>query len=655
VLVAVVAAFALLTPVVPAVATSDPVAEDGSRHVGQAASIAASADGGSVRVLIELAVETAPEPVLAPASVRTQRARIARSASQLAREFRDVGVQVARGFETVPFVAADVPTDALDDLLASGLVADVSVDLEYRPALATSTRLVQADRMWGSGLTGRGTAIAVLDNGVDRSHPFLRDRLVAEACFSESNGAVRSLCPSGAATQIGPGTARACTGSSGCFHGTHVAGIAVGRGTNTFGVAPLAELIAVQVFSRRRDGGGDVTSTSSLIAALEHVYSLRDTYDIAAVNLSLSGLKVNGQPYTTACDAEDPALQAVVAQLRTAGIATIAATGNEGFTGGIGRPACLSSVIAVGSADAVGVAERSNNHPTLTDLLAPGEAIRSSVLAGGYGVASGTSMAAPHVAGAFALLREQRPAASVAALLEDLKATGLPVTDVHDATPYQRPLIRIHAAAGTPPPFAAPTACAGRLVPDAGFADVVSRIHRPSIDCVAWYGIALGTRGEYRPADTVTRAQMATFIARSIDAVGGDLPDGEDRFDDLAGSVHTDNIERLAAAGIVQGLATRVYDPEGEVTRAQMGSFLARAFAFVDGRDLPVTAAPFRDIEGNIHADNIARIAGAGFAQGTGPTTYSPANPVRREQMASFLTRMLERFAGDGRVTPPPP
>jgi subtilisin family serine protease len=654
VVVAVVAAFSLLAPVLPALATGAPTSAGDPAHVVRAATLAANADGGSVRVLLELDAEVAPESVLSPAGVRIQRARIARTAAQLAREMRDVGVRVTRDFATVPFVAAEVPTDALDDLLASGLVADVTIDHEYRPALATSTQLVQADRMWTSGLTGRGSAIAVLDTGVDRSHPFIRDRLVAEACFSASDGAVRSLCPNGAARQVGPGSARACTGSDGCFHGTHVAGIAVGRGTSSFGVAPLAELIAVQVFARRRDGGGDVTSSSSLLAALEHVYSLRDSYDIAAVNLSVSGLKPNGQPYTTTCDTEDAALQTMVAQLRTAGIATIAATGNEGLTGGIGRPACLSSVIAVGSADAAGVSGYSNNHPTMTDLLAPGEAIRSSVPDGGYGRAGGTSMAAPHVAGAFALLREQRPTASVATLLADLKATGLPVSDVRDGAAYQRPLIRIHAAAGTPPPFTAPTACAGRLVPDAGFADVVSRIHRPAIDCTAWYGIALGSRpGVYRPAGTVTRAQMATFLARTIEAAGGELPAGEGRFDDLAGSVHTNSIERLAAAGVVQGAATGRYDPEAAVTRAQMGSFLARTFAFVDGQDLPVPAAPFRDIEGNVHAENIARIAGAGFAQGTGPTTYAPANPVRREQMASFLTRMLERFAGDGRITPP--
>lgn len=77
-----------------------------------------------------------------------------------------------------------------------------------------------------------------------------------------------------------------------------------------------------------------------------------------------------------------------------------------------------------------------------------------------------------------------------------------------------------------------------------------------------------------------------------------------------------------------------------------MASFLARTFDFVDGQELGTTS--FTDIADNTHEHNIARIAGAGFAQGTTPTTYSLDGGVRRHQMASFISRIVERFARTG-------
>ena len=198
------------------------------------------------------------------------------------------------------------------------------------------------------------------------------------------------------------------------------------------------------------------------------------------------------------------------------------------------------------------------------------------------------------------------------------------------------------------------TACEGRPVPAPGFTDIAGNVHEAAIRCVVWHGIAQGTSAStYAPGNIVTRAQMAAFIARTIAAAGGQLPAGQGQFNDVDGNTHEEHIERLAAAGIVQGVGGGRYAPAATVTRAQMASFLARTFEFVDGEPLPVVATPFTDIAGNTHEENIARVSGAGFAQGTTPTTYSPANGVRRDQMASFLSRMLERFAADGRVTPP--
>jgi subtilisin family serine protease len=100
--------------------------------------------------------------------------------------------------------------------------------------------------MWANGLTGAGQTIAVLDTGTHTSHPFLAGKVVEEACYS-----INSNCPNGAITMTGAGSGVYCTyAPDGCQHGTHVAGIAAGQGSNFSGVGKGASIMSVQVFSR---------------------------------------------------------------------------------------------------------------------------------------------------------------------------------------------------------------------------------------------------------------------------------------------------------------------------------------------------------------------------------------------------------------------
>jgi hypothetical protein len=114
------------------------------------------------------------------------------------------------------------------------------------------------------------------------------------------------------------------------------------------------------------------------------------------------------------------------------------------------------------------------------------------------------------------------------------------------------------------------------------------------------------------------------------------LPPGG-TFTDDNGNTHEGYIEAIAAAGITSGCDTSLYCPAADVTRGQMASFLARAL------DLPPAARDwFPDDAGLVHEDNINRIADAGVTTGFSDGTYRPAEPVRRDQMASFLARALE-------------
>jgi len=121
--------------------------------------------------------------------------------------------------------------------------------------------------------------------------------------------------------------------------------------------------------------------------------------------------------------------KAKIDDLRAVGIATVIAAGNSGFTNALGTPACISTAISVGATDKTdGIATFSNSASFLS-LLAPGVSINSSIPGNAYGVKSGTSMATPHVAGVFAILKQAWPTASVDEILSALQTTGMNLTD----------------------------------------------------------------------------------------------------------------------------------------------------------------------------------------------------------------------------------
>lgn len=414
-------------------------------------------DGGSARVIVRLDAPFMPEGTLPDRDAEAQRAGIAAAQEGLLTRMTPFVPRGVKRFQTVPYVAMVVDAAGLEALERDPAVIEIHEDRWLPPSLALSIPIIGANAVWAQGLTGAGLAVAVLDSGFEVGHPFLGGRTVAEACFSSSEpGVAQSLCPSGQQQQTGPGSAAACEATlDGCDHGTHVAGITLGAGTSFSGVARGANLIAIQVFTRviNQNICGSPqntpclrTTTSDQMLALEHVYNLRNTFSIAAVNMSLGG----GQ-FSSTCDNEPQ--KPIIDNLRSVRIATVVSSGNEGFTNAMGSPACISSAISVGSTQngaagtvVDGISPFSNSSPVL-DLLAPGQLITSSVLNGSYGPMAGTSMAAPHVAGAFAVLRQQRPQATVSELLATLSGTGVPITDPRNGR--TRPRIQLDAAVGS--------------------------------------------------------------------------------------------------------------------------------------------------------------------------------------------------------------
>lgn len=166
-------------------------------------------------------------------------------------------------------------------------------------------------------------------------------------------------------------------------------------------------------------------------------------------------------------------------------------------------------------------------------------------------------------------------------------------------------------------------------------------------------GVGDGTR--YDPAGTVTRAQMASFVVRTLRAAGVELPDGTPRFADVdPDGVHARNIDALAEAGIVRGRTADRYDPSGEVTREQMATFLDRAWDRLHPVSFPEPdTPPFRDLAGGVHDGAIGRLAAVGITAGVDDRgNFAPRRDVSRRQMASFLTRWLDHAVEQGYADP---
>ena len=172
------------------------------------------------------------------------------------------------------------------------------------------------------------------------------------------------------------------------------------------------------------------------------------------------------------------------------------------------------------------------------------------------------------------------------------------------------------------------------------FADDDGNVHESNIEAIAAEGITLGCNPPenslFCPADSVTRGAMAAFIARALGLPAGD----GDHFNDDGASTFEDAINRVAATGITQGCNppenTR-FCPGRTMTRGEMAAFLVRAF------DLPASTTDyFGDDRGHIFEDAINRLGAAGITMGCNPpenTNFCPDDPIRRDQMATFLVR----------------
>jgi subtilisin family serine protease len=350
-----------------------------------------------------------------------------------------------------PMFALSASKAELDRLAADPRVVAIYRDNISRPTLIQSVPLIGADKLQKVGGTGEGFIVAIVDTGVERTHDFLRKRVIAGACYGTNDEGFASTCKKGKTEDEGKKAGNPCSVSSTCFHGTHVAGIAAGKLTHKknhpnepkTGVAPKAKIFAINVFSFSEvDGLGafDSDIERGLEFALEHRTSF-EGLTLASANMSLG----DGTDHQEACD-EDDALTDIVNDLKEANVATVIASGNESRKNGVAAPGCISSAITVSSTTKADLVSSFSNVGDLVDVFAPGSAIRSSVLDNQFGVASGTSMATPHVTGAWAALRSLHPDASVDDIEAALENTGVAIHDQRTGGTWTKPRIQVDDA-----------------------------------------------------------------------------------------------------------------------------------------------------------------------------------------------------------------
>ncbi len=425
---------------------------------------------GHARVIVGLAGAFTPEGMLQARDRAQQRAAIAAAQERVLARLEDLPVETVKRFRFTPAVAMEVDADGLRAIAASPDVAYVEEDRVDFPLLAETRTITGAITAFENGYRGAGTTIAVLDTGLDYRDPYFGgggftddaspgSRVVSEACYSTSSAGTVSACLNGT---TGRGAARPY-GWPGFEHGTDVAGIIAGENSATtsspegHGMAPAATIIAVQVFSVSMHEGCrmfgvecPVSFVSDQILGLERVYELRTTFNIAAVNLSVG---IGWPNYTTQaeCDAANPSRGAIISTLRSAGIATIIGSGNFELANAISAPACLSGAISVGAtndgsidyANPIDSIARFSNSATFLELLAPGQVVTVR----GRTV-RGTSYAAAHVTGAWALVKAEDPALTVQEVLDTFKTSGTPVLDTRNGV--STPRINVAAALELP-------------------------------------------------------------------------------------------------------------------------------------------------------------------------------------------------------------
>ncbi|MGD2102721.1 MAG: S8 family serine peptidase [Acidimicrobiia bacterium] len=476
---------------------------------------------------------------------------------------------------------------------------------------------VDAVEAWGVA-TGSGVVVAVVDSGVEPTHPELDDRLwvnpgeTMNGIDDDGNGYTDDVV--GWDFTIDFDNDPSPVGSSPeDAHGTYVAGVIAAEvnGTGVTGVAPDATIMNL----RACDNG----SCETLDAYLAILYAVDMGADI--INLSFGG--------PVPVDEGDVFLESAISYAEENGVLVVSAAGNTPpdllAPDEIMVPAELphANNLAVAATDRNDEMASFSFYSENIDLAAPGVSILTTSL-GSYSYVDGTSFSAPLTAGVAALLLSSQPSLGYAGVIDKLTALADQPSDVVGKVESGR-------------------LNAGRALTHK-FIDTLGNQFEADIEWLADEGITTGcnppVNTEFCPHDDVSRGVMAAFLVRALSLPAATT----DYFTDDDGSTFEDDINKLAEAGVTKGCnppANTLFCPDGIVNRGQMAAFLVRALGLSDdgGGDL------FVDDDESIFEEDIDKLGTAGITKGCNPPAndeFCPDNDVSRGAMAAFLHRSLD-------------
>jgi Subtilase family len=306
---------------------------------------------------------------------------------------------ITQALESTPTNSTAVDGDGVTALFLDDVVQ--ATPESAQPLLDGALPIIGADAAHAAGLTGKGVRIAVVDTGIDNTHPDLLGRVIAAQNFSTDRDTVDYF-----------------------GHGTHVASIAAGTGAASngayMGVAPDALLINAKALSSA--GGG---TNSGIIKAMEWAAD----QGANVINMSLGGAQSDGT---------DPLSRAVNAISEKKNVLFVIAAGNSGQSQKVSTPAAADLSLAVGAIDkGLQLAAFSSRGPRFRDMalkpdiVAPGvqiTAARANYGSGNpYVTMSGTSMATPMTAGSAALIWQLHPKWSAAQVKDALMSAATPI------------------------------------------------------------------------------------------------------------------------------------------------------------------------------------------------------------------------------------